>query len=47
VSTLERRICRALVSGETVLHAFAHPIRVEPLDDTFTMVIGPDPARNL
>jgi hypothetical protein len=35
------------VSEETILHAFAYPIRVEPLDDAFTMVIGPDPSGNL
>lgn len=35
------------VSVETIRHAFNHPIRVQQLDDTLTMFIGPDHAGNL
>lgn len=35
------------VDDATILHSFANPIRVEDLDEGFTMLIGPDTAGNL
>lgn len=35
------------VSEEVIIHAFEHPIRVEELDESLTMLVGPDRAGNL
>lgn len=35
------------ITDDQMRHAFRQPIRVEPLDDGFTMYIGADRAGNL
>lgn len=35
------------VREESMVHAFRNPIRIESLDDGFTMFVGPDLAGNL
>jgi hypothetical protein len=41
----ERPAQRSL--GETIMHAFNNPIRVEDVDEGLTMLVGPDSAGNL
>lgn len=35
------------VSGETIMHAFNNPLRIEDVDEGLTMLVGPDSAGNL